>query len=59
MPKPSAKSLMSFRLLHSVKKDLHRLAKQEQRTIEVIVTRAIVAEIAKAKIEDEMTREVA
>ena len=58
MPKPEAKKTMSFRLPERVHRDLRRLASAEQRTIEVVATRAIVAEIAKAKIEDEMTKVV-
>ena len=54
MPKPEDKITMTFRLPRSIHRSLRKLASDEQRTIETVTTRAIVAEIAKARIEDEI-----
>jgi len=52
MAKPEAKKVMSFRLPESVHRGLRQLASAEQRTIEVVATRAIMNEIAKSKLEE-------
>ena len=58
MPKPEEKKTMTFRLPASVHRKLRQLASEEQRTIEVVATRAIVSEIARAQLEIQMTKAV-